>query len=289
MILGMPIHRPYLSIAITLSVVTWSSGPTAAAVGQPAAGHLYLVGMGPGDAELVTLKAVRILKQADRVYCFDYLKDEVARHVPGEKIVVASRGLMGRYRGPDVKRSPELRERARRNDEAVAQFVPEVRRLVIEGKTVAFADSGDPTLFCPWTWITDEFADLEPTVVPGLSSFNAANAALKQSMTKNGGSILMSAGEDLGSPDANGRLASLLVLFTHKKKLDEVLPQLQSRYPADTPIAIVCEASYDRQRVIFATLGTIREKIGDSRLPHLYLVYAGDRLTSPKGNREAAK
>lgn len=245
-------------------------------------GKLYLVGMGPGDAELVTLKAVRILNEADCVFCFDYLKAEVERHIPPEKVSVASSLLMGRFRGQDLQTlSPQLRERAQRNEEEMVKFVPKIRKMIAEGKTVAFADSGDPTIYCPWTWITDEFADLDPVVIPGLSSFNAANAALKQSITKNGGSILISPGDDLGSPDAHGRLTTMLVLFTHKAKFKGLLEQLQSRYPVDTPIAIVCEASYDRQRVIFGTLGTIRDKAGDGGLPHLYLMYVGDGLTQP--------
>ena len=176
-----------------------------------------------------------------------------------------------------------------RAEAEMAKFVPHIREMVAAGKTVAFADAGDPTIYCPWTWITDEFADLDPIVIPGLSSFNAANAALKQSMTKNGGSILLSPGDDLGSPDAHGRLTTMLVLFTHKIKFKELLRRLQSRYPADTPMAIVCEASYDRQRVVFGTLGTIRDKVSDGDLPHLYLVYAGDGLTPPKHGRETAK
>jgi precorrin-4/cobalt-precorrin-4 C11-methyltransferase len=246
-------------------------------------GRLYLVGMGPGDAELVTLKAVRILNEADCVFCFDYLKAEVERHISPEKVSVASSLLMGRFRGQDLQTlSPQLRKRAQRNEEEMVKFVPKIRKMIAEGKTVAFADSGDPTIYCPWTWITDEFADLDPVVIPGLSSFNAANAALKQSITKNGGSILISPGDDLGSPDARGRLATMLVLFTHKAKFEELLDRLQSRYPADTPIAIVCEASYDRQRVVFGTLKTIRDKVSDGELPHLYLMYVGDGLTMPK-------
>ena len=72
-----------------------------------------------------------------------------------------------------------------------------------------------------------------------------------------------------------------LVLFTHRAKLDELLPQLAARYPADTPVAVVCEASYPTERVVWATLGTVLEKIGSQRLPHLYLVYVGDGLKAP--------
>jgi precorrin-4 methylase len=238
--------------------------------------------MGPGDAKLVTFKAAAVLQQADCVFCFDYLKNEVARYVPRNKIEVAPPTLMGRFRGQDLKTlSPEMRERARQNETELATFVPQVRRMVAAKKTVVFADAGDPTIYCPWSWVTDEFADLGPLVIPGLSSFNAGNAALRQSMTKNGGSILISPGDNLGSPDKHGRLTDTLVLFTHRAKLEELVPKLAARYPADTPIAVVCEASYERQEVTFATLGTISKKVSARDLPHLYLIYVGDGLAPP--------
>jgi len=254
----------------------------APALKTPPQGELYLVGMGPGDAGLVTIKAAAVLQRADCVFCFDYLKNEVARYVPRSKIEVASPMLMGRFRGQDLKTlSPELRQRAKASEEEIAIFLPQVRRMVAAKKTVVFADAGDPTIYCPWSWVAEEFADLGPVVIPGLSSFNAANAALKQSITKNGGSIVISAGDNLGSPDQHGRLAAMLVLFTHRVKLQELVPRLAARYPADTPMAVVCEASYERQQVTFATLGTIGKKVSEKDLPHLYLVYVGDGLTLP--------
>jgi precorrin-4/cobalt-precorrin-4 C11-methyltransferase len=257
--------------------------PAAPAAGAPRKGAIYLVGMGPGDPELVTFKAAEVLKKADRVFCFDYLKDEVARFVPPGKLTVASSLLMGRFRGRSAKDlPPPLRDRARQSAEETARFVPRVRALVASGKTVVFAAAGDPCLFCPWSWVTEDFADLGPTVVPGLSSFNAANAALRQSVTKRSGSVLLSAGDNLGTPDEHGRLRMMLVLFTHRAKLEELLPRLLARYPADTPIAVVSEASYQRQRVVLATLGTILARLGEGGLPHLYLVYVGDGLRVPK-------
>jgi precorrin-4 methylase len=256
----------------------------------PLASRVYLVGMGPGDAELVTFKAAAILQQADCVFCFDYLKNEVARYVPRNKIEVAPPTLMGRYRGQDLKTlSPQLRRRARENEAELATFVPQVRRLVAAKKTVVFADAGDPTIYCPWSWVTDEFADLGPLVIPGLSSFNAGNAAIGQSITKNSGSIIISPGDNLGSPDKHGRLTGTLVLFTHRAKLNELVPRLAARYPADTPMAIVCEASYERQQVIFARLGTIWKNVSERDLPHLYLVYVGDGLVPPAMAKDGGK
>ena len=253
----------------------------------PPAGKIYLVGMGPGDAELVTFKAARVLKQADCIFCFRYLRDEVARYAPAEKIEIASPLLMGGTHTRAGDLPPDLRKDLEKRSAASAEFVPRIRALLAAGKTVVFADAGDPTLYCPWSWITDEFADAGPVVVPGLSSFNAANAALRQGITREGGSVILSAGGELGEPDPQGRLKTMLVIFTHRAKLKEVVPRLLARYPADTPVAVVCEASYPSERTVYATLGTVLQDASLERLPHLYLVYVGDGLRPPRASKAA--
>jgi precorrin-4 methylase len=275
---------------ILLSIVVDSSLPAVAADLPAPHGKVYLVGMGPGDAELVTFKAAKTLKDADCVFCFRYLKDEVARYAPPAKITVASPLLMGRVCGRNpAELPPEIRKELEQSKEELASFVAKVRNLAAAGKTVVFADAGDPTVYCPWSWITEEFADLQPVIVAGLSSFNAANAALEQSITRNSASVLISAGEDLGTPDKDGRLKLTLVLFTHRAKLKELAPRLLARYPADTPAAVVCEASYPTQRVVWATLGTVLERTAGQRLPHLYLVYVGDGLKAPAASATVRK
>ena len=276
----------------TILTVAWLSlaaGPVALAEDAAATGKIYLVGMGPGDREMVTLQTARLLKEADRVFCFEYLEGEVARFAPAEKITVVSPLLMARSYFKNLDNLPEsMHERGRASQAEAARFLPRVRRLVSKGQTVVFAAAGDPTVYCPWSWLNEDFADLHPQTVPGLSSFNAASAALGQSITKHSGSVLISAGGDLGTSDDAGRLQGTLVLFTHRAKLDELLPRLQQRYPLDTPIAVVGQVGYDKQLVVWGTLGTFELVLGDRKLPQLYLIYVGDGLTPPASPSEAA-
>ena len=137
------------------------------------------MGTGPGDPELITLKAAGVLRSADVVFCFSWLNEELARFVqPGRVEVVSPLFMGGRYfrqKPEDV--SAELREAVVEANAELAKFKQRVEQLVAQGKTVAFADNGDPMVFSPWSWAAHEFAQLQPVVIPGVSSFNAANAA----------------------------------------------------------------------------------------------------------------
>jgi precorrin-4 methylase len=261
------------------------SNPSKAAAAD---GGVYLVGTGPGDPELITVKAARVLRSADVVFCYSWMKDELASFVRENVVEVASPRLQGgRYFGkPPEQFSGSERARAVQAHEALAHLKARIAKLVRDGKTVAFADNGDPMIFSPWAWIPDQLAEFDPVVIPGLSSFNAGNAAVKRSVAGLG-SVTLSSGAELGSPDENGRLSGTVVFFTHREKLKSLLPRLRGQYPDDTPVAIVCEVSYPGERVIQGFLGEIHETLADAELPHLYLFYVGDALKTPASCRRA--
>jgi siroheme synthase len=242
-------------------------------------GGVYLVGAGPGAPDLITVRATEVLRNADLVFCFSWMKDELASFVRPDLVEVASPALRGgQYCGrkPD-EFTGELRDRVIHTNEELEKLKTRIGSLIEEGKTVVFADNGDPMIFSPWSWVPEHLAEFKPVVVPGLSSFNAANAALGRSVASLG-SVTISSGIDMGSPDENGRLAGTVVFFTHRRKLPEILPKLQVRYPADTPVGVVCDVSYPPEKVHMGTLGTILGVLGDEKLPHLYLLYVGDGI-----------
>jgi precorrin-4 methylase len=249
------------------------------------AGGVFVVGTGPGAPDLITVRAANILRRADRVYCFSWMKDELAPFVQSGVVEVASPWLRGgQYCGQDPAAcAPELRAQVVQTNEELGRLRAQVQSLVADGKTVVFADNGDPTIFSPWSWVPAHLPEFAPTVVPGLSSFNAGNAALKRGVAGLG-SVTISSGTDTGVPDSHGRLSGTLAFFTHLKKFDVLLPELQKKYPADTPVAIVCDVSYPAEKVVEGTLGTILEVLGDPpALPHLYLLYVGDGLKPVAG------
>jgi precorrin-4 methylase len=165
------------------------------------------------------------------------------------------------------------------------EFIGLVRRAVGEGKTVAIVDSGDPLIYGPWAWCLEEFEDLQPEVVPGLSSFNAANAALRRGITtsENTKSVILTAADWMGKADTIDRLSvhkTTMVLFTMRTEFKEFIDKLSINYPPETPVAVVKYAGYaGKEEVVQATLGTILDRVGPDRLPFEYLLYVGDFLT----------
>ncbi len=154
-----------------------------------------------------------------------------------------------------------------------------------QGKVVAILDSGDPLIYGPWAWCLEEFEDLNPVVVPGVSCFNAANAALRRGVTNapKTKSVILTANDWPGKTDTVENLSvhqATMVIFTMRAEFDYFIEKLKTHYPPETPVAVVEYAGYqDKETVIQGTLGTIRQKLDPKSLPFEYLIYVGDFLT----------
>jgi len=252
-------------------------------------GKIYLVGMGPGDPDLATVRAVQVINRADRVFCSSFLS-QVVKPLARPDAVEEVSGLGKRFYGWSWRRrhlpegwQPEAAEvnRAAEAKKRFEAFAVRVRELVASGKTVAIVDGGDPLIFGGLAWVTEEFDDLPLEVVPGVSSFNAANAALKRDIMWGGRAcVVLSGGFILGVPSQDGQMTTPSVFFTHRVPLREIVARLLDQYAADTPVAIVCNAGCaDRQEIIRATLGTIWDELSGRELPRPHIVYVGDILT----------
>lgn len=158
------------------------------------------------------------------------------------------------------------------------EFASMVREVVSKGKTVAMLDNGDPLIYGPCSWSLVELSDLDTEVVPGVSAFNAANAAIGKKVTGgvNSNSVILASGwsvEEMAVHQAT------MVLFTMRTEFKKFIDALSKHYPPETPVAVVISAGYqERERVMHATLGNVLERLGEGKLPFEYLLYVGDFL-----------
>ena len=289
-------RRPsVISIVLVLAVSAYITAGGDVFAGAGEATKFYLVGVGPGDPDLITLRGLSIIEKADLVFCSGRLAQKFAPYLEGKEMVHAY-GRLFPYYGRDP--SEFEREQRRRCEEITRkrnEFVVRVRRATEQGRTVAVLDSGDPLIYGPWAWCLEEFEDLNPAVVPGVSCFNAANAALRRGITTSPHtkSVILTAADWAGKTDTIERLSvhqSTMVLFTMKTEFSKFVEKLLVNYPPETPIAVVSRAGYaGEEEVIQGTLGTILDRIGQEELPFEYLIYVGDFLTHRYKKADTAK
>lgn len=138
-------------------------------------GKLYGVGVGPGDKELLTVKAVRLLKECD-VIAVPVTKngdktayDIAYEYIENKKILECSMAM--------TKNKQELAQVYKRVSDDIAA-------LLDEGKNVAFVTLGDPTVYSTYMYINDiiKANGYETEIIPGITSFCAAAARLNTSL-----------------------------------------------------------------------------------------------------------
>lgn len=273
-------------LLLSLGAAPLIPAETAAAAAK---GRLYLVGLGSGDLDNMTIRAQKTIAGADIVFAMQYVFKKYGELLKGKELHQAGHGLFMPRKGSKPKGKMIRQGRSEADYKALEDKTRRIiRQGVAAGKTVAVLAGGDPLLYSPHSAYLREFADLNPEVVPGLSCFNAANAALKKgpNMGRRSHSVILTSGMGMQpwyrGKDSVGKLAqsqSTMVFFTMHMNLADLVAQLKKSYPGGTPIAIVCHAGYrDREKVHTATLDTIMDSLKGQKLPFEHLVYVGDFL-----------
>ena len=283
----MKLQRPALLASLILAALVLASmrptGPMAAAEKMEC--RLYLVGMGPGAADLITLRAINTIKKADLVFCSEKMQKTFASCVQGKEMGGRDYWRLFPFYGKNPAELPEPQQaEAEKLAAKRAEFIAKVRKATADGKTVAILDNGDPMIYGPWEWCLEEFEDLHPIVVPGLSSFNAGNAALGKGVTTSDRTkaVILTSTDWPGKTDTIEELSkhrSTMVIFTMRSEFPEFIRKLSVNYPPETPVAVVKLAGDpDNQEVVRGTLTTILAQIGQQKLPFEYLIYVGNFL-----------
>ena len=229
-------------------------------------GKVYFVGGGPGDPELLTLKAKRTIESADVViYADSLVHPSIAGFARTGAEVHGSKGL------------------------TLAEIMSLTVEAVNQGKTVARIQSGDPAIYGA---ILEQMRvlekeDIEYEIIPGVSSAFAAAALLKAEltvpelsqtviMTRAEGRISMPPGEQLRDLAAHG---CTLVIFLSITRTSRIVRELRSAgYPRETPVAVVYRVGWPDQQVIRGTLADIVAKVGEAKITLQALILVGQAL-----------
>ncbi len=214
-------------------------------------GTVHLVGAGPGDPELLTRRAHRLITEADAIV-HDYLvgPDILALGRPdAERIFVGKKG--GGFCCPQ------------REIEAV------LIRLARAGKQVVRLKGGDPFVFGRGGEEAEALvaAGIPFEIVPGVTSALAAAAYAGIPLTHRSHSsavVFLTGHEDPAKPDAAihwesyGRLGATICLYMGMKNLETITRRLQAGgMDADTPAAVIQAATTDQHRQLVSTVSQI--------------------------------
>ena len=217
--------------------------------GLRAGGMVYLVGAGPGDPELLTLKALRILGQADVVLHDDLLTPEILELIPSTARVEC----VGK----------------RHNERQVTQ--QDINRRLCEygaaGKTVVRLKGGDGAIFGRASEEMDALRDagISFTIVPGVTAASGAAAAAGVSLTDRrlGSSLVfLTAQRCKGNPPPNWKavaeLGGTTAIYMPGGHEDDLARQLLSAgLAAETPCFVISNATRAEEEIVETTLGAL--------------------------------
>jgi uroporphyrin-III C-methyltransferase len=217
-------------------------------------GKVFLVGAGPGDPGLLTLKAVEVLKEADVVVYDRLVSESVLKLAPedAEKIYVGKSS-----------------EKHQLSQEKINELLV---NKALDGKKVVRLKGGDPFVFGRGGEEADALADKKIAfeVVPGVTSAVAAPAYAGIPLTHRdyASSVAVVTGHqaaDAESPIDWGRLASsvdTIVVLMGVGSLESTANSLmEGGLSSDIPVAVIEWGTTKKQRSLIASLGTITEEI----------------------------
>jgi precorrin-4/cobalt-precorrin-4 C11-methyltransferase len=227
---------------------------------------VHFVGAGPGDAELITVKGARLLRQAAVVvYAGSLVDRELVRTYAADARVWDSAAMT-------------LEETTAVLAEAVAAGLRAVR-----------LHTGDPAIYGA---IQEQMAALDArgiayAVVPGVTSAFAAAATLRQELTLPEVSqtvIITRLAGRTPVPERErlseiARIGATLVVYLSVGMVEEVVSQLlQGAYTPETPVAVVSRASWPDERTVEGTLADIAAKVTAAGIGKQAVILVGDVL-----------
>ena len=154
-------------------------------------GKLFGVGVGPGDPELLTIKAVRVIKEADIIFTAASTKNRYSLAVEIATPYISPSTRIEKLSFPMTKDEKEVETAWIHNAEQIAEQLK-------KGKNAVFLTLGDPTTYSTFGYILKKMECIMPDAdietIPGITSFHAASARLNKILVEGEESLLITSG-----------------------------------------------------------------------------------------------
>ena len=223
---------------------------------------VYFIGAGPGDPELLTIKGLKAIQRAGYcIYAGSLVNTELLKSLPAHAKVYDSSHM------------------------SLEKMVSVYKEAKDHNVDVARIHSGDPSIYGAIQEQMHALDELEISyeIIPGVSSFVAAAAVLKQELTLPGvtQTIVITRMEGKTPIPEKERLGVLatatptLCIFLSIDKIEEIARILLPHYGKDCPVAVVYKATWPDQKIVFAKLMDITKKVKQASIKKTALIIVG--------------
>jgi precorrin-4/cobalt-precorrin-4 C11-methyltransferase len=230
-------------------------------------GKVVFIGGGPGDPELLTIKAYKIIKKADVIiYAGSLVNRKVLNHT-----------------GPEA----QIHNSASLN---LDEIIDIMEKETSKGHLVARVHTGDPSIYGA---IGEQIQELNKKgipyqIIPGVSSLFAVTSALESELTlpEISQTVIITRPEGRTPKPAREAIKNLaehqatMCIFLGVQMIEQVVEELKTNYPPETPAAVVKRASWPDQEIIRGTLQDIARKVKQSGIKKTAIIIVG-RVLAP--------
>jgi len=224
---------------------------------------VYFVGCGPGDPELITIKAKKLIQKANVVVYSGSL-------IPTAILNLCKKG--------------KLYDAAKLVREEISEIL---KKNAKENKIVVRLHDGDPTIYGAIKEQIDNLQkeDIESEIIPGVTSFLASATSLGIQLTLPGvtQTIIITRAEARTKVPEREKISDLakhnatMIFYLSVHLLSEIVKQvIDGGYDKSTPAAVVYRASWPDQKVIVGTLEDITKKVRTEKITRTAIVIIGD-------------
>lgn len=230
-------------------------------------GKVVFIGGGPGDPELLTLKAYKIIKKADTIiYAGSLVNKEVLNEAKPNAQIYNSASM-------DLNEIIDLMEKE-----------------TGKGHLVARVHTGDPSIYGAIGEQMERLREknISYEIVPGVSSLFAVSAALESELTlpEVSQTVIITRPEGrTPKPDKEAlkylaQHQATMCIFLGVHMIEQVVAELETHYPTETPVAVVKKASWEDQEIVKGTLADIVGKVKNAGLTKTAIIVVG-RVLDP--------
>ncbi|MEP9409869.1 MAG: precorrin-4 C(11)-methyltransferase [Candidatus Brocadia sp.] len=223
---------------------------------------VYFIGAGPGDPELITIRGLKAIQRSGYcIYAGSLVNQELLKSLPAHAKIYDSSNM------------------------SLEEMVTVYKEAMEHNMDVARIHSGDPSIYGAiqeQMRVLDELG-ITYEIIPGVSSFVAAAAVLRQELTLPGVTqtiviTRMEGKTPIPEKEHLGVLATAtptLCIFLSVDKIEEIAKILIPHYGKDCPVAVVYKATWPDQKIVCTALSDIAERVRQESIKKSALVIVG--------------